>query len=135
MGVTTGEHLYGPMKLLLIDDENELLEAMARFFLHRGYSVECAAESEEAIAMIRHHRFDVVIVDLELNSIEGLNGFAVLKALRQSCPTARAIVYSGHFSEAITEATLHHGGAKFIAKPASLSQLLASVEELCPILC
>jgi CheY-like chemotaxis protein len=123
------------MTILLIDDEKELQAAMAKFFLRRGYSVECAAESEEAIAMIRHHRFDLAIVDLELNSIEGLDGFAVLKALRQSCPRAPVIVYSGHFSETITESALRHGGTKFIAKPASLPQLLASVEELCPPPC
>jgi two-component system OmpR family response regulator len=129
---STQEHTRLYMKILLIDDEEESLTAMSRFFVDRGYSVECASESEEAIAMIRHHRFDIVIVDLELNSIEGLNGFSVLKALRQSCPEAPAIVYSGHFGKKITEAVLRHGGTKFIAKPASLPQLLASVEELCP---
>jgi CheY-like chemotaxis protein len=121
------------MKLLLIDDEQELLLAMAVFFRSRGHAVQCASESEEAVAMIRHHRFDVAIVDLELNSIEGLDGFAVLKALRQSCPRTAVVVYSGHFSPSIIEAALRHGGTKFVPKPASLPQLLETVEELCPI--
>lgn len=119
------------MKLLLIDDEEELLAAMAKFFQDRRYQVQCAAESEEAVAIVRHHKFDAVIVDLELDSVEGLDGFSVLKSLRQSCPLTPVIVYSGHSSPTIVATALRHGGTKFIAKPASLPQLLSSVEELC----
>jgi DNA-binding NtrC family response regulator len=123
------------MRVLLIDDDEELRTAMATFFLGRGYEVQCAGEMEEAIAMIRHHRFDVVIVDLELNSIEGLNGFSVLKALRQSCPRTPVIIYSGHSSQTIKDAALRHGGARFMEKPQSLTRLLETVEELCPLPC
>jgi DNA-binding NtrC family response regulator len=128
-------HISVTMRLLLIDDEEELLVAMSDFFHGRGHQVGCASESEEAIAMVRHHRFDVAIIDLELNSIEGLDGFRVLKALRESCPETRIIVYSGHSSQTIVDSALHNGGAKFIKKPASLPQLLASVEELFRLPC
>jgi len=121
------------MRILLIDDDETLLGIMAEFFLGRGFDARCAGESEEAIALVRHHRFDVAIVDLELNSIEGLDGFGVLKALRQSSPQTRVIVYSGHCSDSIVEAALRHGGTRFIVKPASLLELLAVVEELCPL--
>lgn len=123
------------MKILLIDDDESLRTAMADFFLGRGYWVQCAAEAEEAIAMVKHHRYDAVIVDLELNSIEGLDGFSVLKASRQSSPRTKVVVYSGHSSPMIMEAALRHGGTKFIPKPASFKQLIAGVEELCPLPC
>jgi DNA-binding response OmpR family regulator len=123
------------MRMLLIDDNDDLLAAMADFFLHRGYEVQCAGETEEAVAMIRHHQFDVVIVDLELNSITGLDGFGVLKALRQTCARTQVIVYSGHCSQTIMDAALLQGGNKFISKPASLPHLLASVEGLCSLPC
>lgn len=121
------------MRLLLVDDNEELRSAMAQFFLDRGYSVQCTGETEEAVAVIKHHQFDAAIVDLELNSIEGLDGFRLLKTLRKSCPLMQLLVYSGHSSQTITEAALRHGGNKFIAKPASLPHLLASVEELCRV--
>jgi DNA-binding NtrC family response regulator len=120
-------------RLLLIDDDEELLATMTDFFRRRDYEVECASEAEEAVAMVRHHRFSVVIADLELNSIEGLDGFGVLKAARQSCPKTKVIVYSGYFDEKIVEAVLRHGGAKFLAKPAPLSQLFVIVEEQCQL--
>jgi two-component system response regulator FlrC len=123
------------MRILLIDDDQQLLNAMAEFFNAGEYQVYCACETEEAVAMVRHHRFDVVILDLELNSIEGLDGFGVLKALRQSCPRTHVIVFSGHFSETVVEAALRHGGTKFIAKPASLRDLRAGVEEVCSLPC
>jgi DNA-binding response OmpR family regulator len=123
------------MTILLIDDNQELRSAMADFFLHRGYEVQCAGEAEEGVAMIRHMQFDVVIVDLELNPMTGLDGFGVLKVLRQSCASAQVIVYSGHSSQTIMEAALLQGGNKFISKPASLLHLLESVEDLCSPAC
>jgi two-component system response regulator TctD len=123
------------MRILLIDDDEGLLATMADFFRNRGHEVRRASEVEEAIAMVRHYRFDVIILDLELNHIEGLDGFGVLKAVRQSSPRTQAIVYSAHFSTEIVEAALRYGRTKFIAKPAPLTDLLASAEELCPIPC
>jgi len=123
------------MRLLLIEDDENMRSAMETFFVDRGYGIQCAGEVEEAIAVIRHHRFDVVILDLELNSIEGLDGFGVLKALRQSCPRTRVIIHSGHSGQMIKDAVLRHGGTRFMVKPQSLNQLLASVEELCPLPC
>jgi DNA-binding response OmpR family regulator len=121
------------MKILLIDDDEDLLAAMAAYFHDHGHEVRCASEAEEAVAMVRHHKFDAVIVDLELSSVEGLDGFGVLKALRQSSPRTHVIVYSGHFGDKIQIAARRHGATRFLAKPASLSELLASVEETCQI--
>jgi two-component system response regulator FlrC len=122
-------------QLLLIEDDEALATAITTFFRSRRYDVQYASEAEEAVAMVRHHRFDMVITDLELNSIEGLDGFSILKAMRQSCPRTKVIVYSGHSDQRIVEAVLRHGGTRFIAKPVSLSELLACVEELCQLPC
>jgi DNA-binding NtrC family response regulator len=137
LGMQTTGQRKGEMKrrLLIIDDDEALVPAMADFFSHHGYEVKCAAEAEEAVAMIRHHRFAVVITDLELNSIEGLDGFSVLKALRQFCPTTRVVVYSGYADDLTVEACLRDGATKFLAKPVSLYELLACAEGLCPTHC
>jgi DNA-binding NtrC family response regulator len=118
-------------RLLVIDDDGELLQTMADFFRGHGYTVQCASEAEEAVAMVRHHRFDAVIADLELSAIEGLDGFGVLKATRQSCPGTNVIVHSGYSDQKIVEAAFRHGASNFLAKPASLMRLLAAVEEQC----
>jgi DNA-binding NtrC family response regulator len=117
-------------QLLIVDDEEILLTAMASFFRARDFDVETATEAEEAIAMVKHHRFALVITDLELNSIEGLDGFAVLKAIRRSSPSTKIIVYSGYFDSPTVEAALGYGG-RFVAKPASFARLLEVAEELC----
>jgi two-component system response regulator YesN len=95
--------------------------------------VDSAAEAEEAVAMLRNHQFTLAITDLELNSIEGLDGFSVLKALRQFCPSTRVIVYSGYSDHRTVEACMRDGASEFLAKPVSLYQLLASAEGLCPL--
>lgn len=118
-------------RLLLVEDEAALLSLVEEFFTCHGYEVQCAAEAEEAVALIRHHSFDLVISDLELNSIEGLNGFSVLRVLRQLSPATKVIVYSGHADQAVIQAVLRHGGDRFLAKPLSMEQLFRSAEELC----
>jgi DNA-binding NtrC family response regulator len=133
--VGTGELADMKDRLLIIDDDDALLAALVPFFTGHGYDVKCASEAEEAVAMIRHHQFNLVITDLELNSIEGLDGFGVLKALRQSCPTTKVLVYSGYSDEKIVEAALRHGGTRFLAKPVPLNQLLECAEEMCQIPC
>jgi DNA-binding NtrC family response regulator len=120
-------------RMLLIEDDEELLQIMADFFRSRHCEVECANEAEEAVAMVRHHRFDVIIADLELNSIEGLDGFSVLKAARQSCPGTKVIVYSGYSDQKVVQAALRHGASQFVRKPTPLDRLFAIVEELCPL--
>ncbi|MFY9647828.1 MAG: response regulator [Terriglobales bacterium] len=119
--------------ILLIEDDEPLLAAMAEYFQCHGYEVKTAGEAEEAVAMLRNHRFDVAITDLELNSIEGLDGFGVLKALRQASPGTKVIIYSGHADSMIVEAAIGQGGISFIAKPSSFTELLASVEDLCAL--
>ncbi len=120
-------------RLLLVEDDPSLLCSMAEFFSSKGYEVQCVSEAEEAIAVIRHHRFDLVISDLELNCIEGLNGFSVLRALRQLCPATKVIVFSGYNDQEVIQAALRHGGSRFLAKPLSLNELLCNAEELCPL--
>lgn len=118
-------------RVLIIDDDEALGPAIAEFFAQHGYKVQCATEAEEAIAMIRHHKFQLAITDLALNSIEGLDGFSVLKALRQSSPSTKVIVYSGHSDAATAAAALLQGASNFYAKPVPLGDLLACAEDIC----
>lgn len=119
--------------LLIVEDDRSLLAMMVDFFSSHGFEVKTAREAEEAVAMVRHYHFDVVITDLELNSIEGLDGLGVLKLILQSSPPTKIIVSSGHYDPAIIESALSRGACSFIPKPASLHKLLASARELCQI--
>jgi CheY-like chemotaxis protein len=117
-------------RLLFVDDDEALVQVVASFFCRHGYEVETASEAEEAVAMVKHRRFAIVITDLELNSIEGLDGFSVLRAMAQFCCATKVLVYSSYSNEAVVEAAIQQGGNKFVAKPASLRELLKSAEEL-----
>jgi len=122
-------------RLLIVEDDPSLLGMMADYFSCHGFEVKTAREAEEAVAMVRHYSFEVVITDLELNSIEGLDGLGVLKLILQSSPATKIIVSSGHYDPAIVESALSRGACSFIPKPASLHKLLASAKELCRTHC
>lgn len=122
-------------QLLIVEDDEGLLAMMLEFFSSNGFEVKIAREAEEAVAMARHHRFDLVITDLELNSVEGLDGLGVLKLILQSSPGTKVIVSSGHSDPKVVSSALSRGACTFIPKPASLQHLLSCARELCQIPC
>jgi two-component system response regulator RegA len=118
-------------QLLIIEDDESLLGAMLLFFSSHGFEVKTAKEAEEAVAMARHYCFDLIIADLGLNSVEGLDGLRVLKLILQSSPGTKIIVCSGHSDPAVIKSALRRGACTFIPKPASLDHLLTCARELC----
>lgn len=67
-------------RLLIIEDEAELLHALEQLFTHDGYEVTTAADGERALWLFGRERFDLVIVDVLLPKIDG---FAVCRAIRR----------------------------------------------------
>jgi len=79
-------------RLLLIDDEETILFALARYFRRIGYTVDTARELEEAEALATYTDYSVVIADLSLtdSGYEGLEILRYLRCLRLSLPRLRS---------------------------------------------
>jgi len=116
--------------LLLVDDEPSILGALTRYFRLRGFDVDCAAEREEAEALLSANDYACVIADLELTPWRGAEGLQLLNDVRVMAPEVRTILITGYGSPLIEEEARRHGVHAFVRKPVRLGQLEAIVRRL-----
>jgi DNA-binding response OmpR family regulator len=116
-------------RLLLIDDEETILFALARYFRRIGYTVDTARELEEAEALATYTEYDVVIADLSLTD-SGYEGLEILRYLRWNCPLARVILLTAHGSPIVEREALRRGAHALLHKPRPLADLARLAAEL-----
>ncbi len=117
-------------RMLVVDDEHSILVGMKRFFQSRGFEVDCAAEREEAEALLSDGHYDCVIADLCLTRARGADGLEVVSFVRNIDPRTRVIVLTAHGSPESEEEARRLGAAAFLRKPMPLDSLASVVGEL-----
>jgi two-component system cell cycle sensor histidine kinase/response regulator CckA len=123
----------GTGRLLVMDDEPSVRDALGALLQRLGYTVELAERGEEAVALYqvaqaRGDAFAAVILDLTVRG--GMGGVATLEALRRLDPTVTALAVSGYADDPVIVDPVRHGFKGALAKPqgiAALRDLLAQV--------
>jgi DNA-binding NtrC family response regulator len=111
--------------VLIVDDDAGLRQALADRFEHWGLGVTLAARGEEALALAARRAFDLVVLDL---SMPGMSGLEVLRTLKEGECTADVVVLTAHGSvEAAVEA-MKLGADDFMTKPADFDLLRRVVD-------
>jgi two-component system KDP operon response regulator KdpE len=110
-----------PSRVLVVDDEQPILRAMAVNLRARGYTVDLAATGEEALALASRHHPDVVVLDLGLPGIGGLD---VIRGLR-GWTSVPIVVLSARDDRANKVAALDVGADDYVTKPFDMEELLA----------
>jgi two-component system KDP operon response regulator KdpE len=108
-------------KVLVIDDEVRFVRALAISLRARGYDVETASTGEEGLEVAAHGHPDVIVLDLGLPGIDGLD---VLRALR-GWATVPVIVLSARHGEPSKVDALDAGADDYVTKPFGMDELLA----------
>jgi two-component system, OmpR family, KDP operon response regulator KdpE len=109
--------------ILVVDDESAILRTMGINLRARGYRVQLAASGREALASALHHRPDVVVLDLGLPDMDGIE---VIRALR-SRTDVPIIILSARTAESEKVAALDAGGNDYVSKPFGMDELMARV--------
>ncbi len=116
-------------RLLLVDDERNVLVGMRRYFLAAGFAVDCASEREEAEAMLTTAApYDGVVVDLGLSAGQGPDGLRLIGHARERCRDARIVVLTAFGSPEVRAEALRLGADAFFQKPHPLSELRVALE-------
>ncbi len=114
------------LKVLLIDDEEELVTTLVERLSYRGVEAEYALDGYSALLKMREGRYDVVLLDLKL---PGMGGREVLKRLRKDFPNVPVLLITGHGGvEDETDEGLD-GAYAYLVKPAQLDDLIAKMRE------
>src|ERR1051325_1777191 len=112
-----------PDRILLIDDEEPILYVMKEYFATHDYDVDCAREFEEAEALLANFSYSVVIADLRLTGIHGVEGLELVAYVRERCPGTRILILTAYGSAEIEQEALRRGVDAFLRKPIPLPQL------------
>lgn len=117
------EHPEG-IRLLLVDDEVGYLEVLSKRLTRRSFEVTTASSGAEAIRALRARDFDVAVVDLKM---EDMDGIEVLKVLRRMVPALHVIILTGHGSERAAREGIAQGAFDYLIKPIGLDPLIARI--------
>ena len=115
-----------PVRLLVVDDEQGFLDVLAKRMKRRGIDVTTVPSGAEAIQTLRKQDFDVAVVDLKLQDMDGLE---VLDIFKKMVPELAVIMLTGHgSSEAVAEG-MAKGACEYLSKPCDLETLVGKIHE------
>lgn len=110
--------------ILIVDDEPGIRELLGQILGDEGYVIETVASGEEALEIAERELFDLMLLDIWL---PGIDGVEVLKRFRRSGHSLPVIVISGHASAEQAVAAIRAGAHDFLEKPLSYDRVVVSV--------
>lgn len=108
-------------KVLLVDDEKDFLETLSERLKSRDLEVTSSTDPEEALEIARGGGFDVIVVDLKM---PGMNGIEFLRAIKDDRPEMQVILLTGHATVDKGIEAVKLGALDVLEKPANFDTLL-----------
>jgi putative nucleotidyltransferase with HDIG domain len=121
----SGAGTPGVSRVLVVDDESSIRQAIARFLRERGYDVHVCGSGPAALALLEHERFVVMLCDVRMPEMSGLE--VVPRALELDRDLAVLMLTAVNEAGAATEA-LSRGALDYLVKPVAFVDLQAAVE-------
>ena len=115
----------GPRKILIVDDETGLRQSVKQALLADGRRIDLAASGEEALRLEAENSYAVIVADLMM---PGLSGLDLLRTLKERGSRARLILISGYATIAAAQQAVRRGAFEFLAKPFMPVEIRALVE-------
>jgi DNA-binding NtrC family response regulator len=115
-----------PIRLLLVDDEKDFVNILSKRIKRRNIDVTKAFSGAEAIQALRAQEFDVAVLDLKMEEMDGIETLKVLKIMD---PQLAVIMLTGHGSVEAAEQGIRMGAYDYLTKPCELEELLEKILE------
>lgn len=119
------------MKLLIVDDEKGIADALKDFFEHRKFTVKTANSGEEALELVKNDNFNIIFLDIRM---KGMDGIETLKQIKKIDKEVKVIMLTVHSEKEMIEQAKRFGADEYIKKPFQLEYLeevvLKKVREL-----
>jgi DNA-binding NtrC family response regulator len=110
--------------VLLVDDEVAYLDVLSKRMAKRNLDVMTASSGGAAIQLLRRHDFQVALVDLKM---EDMDGIELLKIMKKMDPDMEVIILTGHGSETAAREGIALGAFDYLTKPCDLEELLVKI--------
>lgn len=116
------------MRVLLVDDEQELVATLAERLEMRGIEATWASDSNTALERVRQERFDIALLDVKLPN---MNGLELKRLIEAECPWMKFIFLTGHGSdEDFVACSAESGCDYYLIKPVQIDVLMGKLNEI-----
>ncbi len=106
-----------PLRILLVDDEKEFVQTLSERLKMRQFTSEIAYNGQEALDFTDQEETEVMVLDLKM---PGIDGFEVLKKIKQTKPDIEVIILTGHGTEKDKKTCMDMGAFAYLQKPADI---------------
>ncbi len=113
-----------PVRVLIVDDEASYTKALSKRLEVRGVTTSVANSGRQAIQTLREQDFDVVLLDLKMEDVDGIETLKVCKIMD---PRLKVIILTGHGGEAEAKQCLKLGAFDYLVKPSELDDIIKSI--------
>lgn len=112
------------IRILLVDDEEGFVNVLAKRLSRRHFKTTIAYNGKEAVQILRRSDFDIAVLDLKM---EGMDGIEVMKIFKIMAPDLPVIILTGHGSLSSAEEGLKAGATDYISKPYEFEKLMEKI--------
>jgi DNA-binding NtrC family response regulator len=114
-------------KILIVDDETIMRESLSGWLERDGHTVQTASSGEEALARCRENRFDILLVDIKM---EGMSGLEVLRRIKESDSDVAVVMITAYGSIATAIEAMKNGAVDYMLKPFDPNELGVLIEKI-----
>ncbi|MFH2059735.1 MAG: response regulator [Pseudomonadota bacterium] len=115
-----------PLRILLVDDEKEFVQTLSERLKMRQFTSEIAYNGQEALDFTDQEDTEVMILDLKM---PGIDGFEVLKKIKQTKPDIEVIILTGHGTEKDKKTCMDLGAFAYLQKPADIDLITDTMKK------
>lgn len=113
------------LRILVVDDESIVRVSCKRILEPEGFHVDIAADGYEAIELIKKQAYDIIITDLKMPKMDGLE---VLQWIKRNSPASKVVVITGFSTPEIAERSVEAGATKYLEKPFTPETLISVIQ-------
>lgn len=112
-------------KVLVVDDEERFRITLKKLLTANGLDTNAVGSGMEAIEELQQHSYDVILLDVKM---PGMSGIEALAKLKKVDPEVEVIILTGHASVDVAVEIMKLGGYEYLLKPCPMDELLAKIE-------
>ncbi len=121
---------HGSRKVLIVDDEPTIQLTLSYALRGVGFEVVTASRLESAEAALQRYSFDVVIADIRMSGILGIEGLELLSYIKRRWPRTMVVIMTAYGTDELRKDALARGAAYYYDKPIDITDLTNRLKEI-----